>query len=337
MYAQMDQTHLRRLLMPKCLWIGSKINWDFRGIKPGVEEVYSFRPPRRNGILFHLASILVLLLASGIGLYRIAYVDVGPAFALYLAPVVLSIPLVPFMIYRLSLLMNAVYELGRDQVRLQWGLRVEVIPINTILWVQPASQLTEKIRYPWLRWPGSVFGARRMDAGNSLEYMASTTRDMILIATYEKVFGISPADPGEFLNVYQRLTELGSLFPPQHESVHPTFLLVRVWKTAWARTLILVGILLSLALVIWVSMAVPTRSQISLGFLPSGEPRDAIPAVRLMLLPVLNAIFWMFDFIVGLFLFRREDQRPLAYLLWLTSALASGLFLVAVFSILRLG
>jgi len=302
-----------------------------------VEEIYSFRPPRRAGIFFHLASILVLLFASGIGLYRIAYVAVGPAFALYLAPVVLAIPLVPFLIYRLSVLLNAVYEMGRDQVRLQWGLRVEVIPTSTILWVQPAAQLTEKIRYPWLRWPGSVFGSRRMEAGNSLECMASTTRDMILIATYEKVFGVSPAEPGEFLSVYQRLTELGSLVPPQHESVHPTFLLARVWQTPRARNLILVGILLSLVLVAWVSTAVPTKSQLPLGFLPSGEPRDAIPAVRLMLLPVLNAIFWMFDLIVGLFLFRREDQRPLAYLLWLTSALVSGLFLVAVFSILRLG
>ncbi len=309
----------------------------FHGIKSGVDDVYTFRPPRRAGILFHLITILVLLVASGVGLYRIAYVAVGPAFSLYLAPVVLAIPLVPFLAYRLSVLLNAIYQLGRDQVRLQWGLRVEVIPTNTILWVQPAADLTEKIRYPWFRWPGSVFGTRRMDAGTSLEYMASTRRDLILIATYEKVFGVSPADPGEFLSVYQRLTELGSLLPPHQESVRPTFLLARVWQTPQARALILVGIILNLALVTWVSTAIPTSAPISLGFLPTGEPRDAIPAVRLMLLPLLNTIFWMFDLIAGVFLFRREDQRPLAYLMWLTSVLVSSLFLVAVFFILHLG
>jgi hypothetical protein len=300
-----------------------------------VDEISRFKPPRRAGIIFHLSWILVLLAGSGVGLYRIAYVDVGPAFTLYLSPVILAIPLVPFLIYRMSVLMNAGYELGRDRVRLQWGLRVEVIPTSTILWVQPASALTEKIRYPWFRWPGSVFGSRRMSGGNIVEFMASRTRDLILIATYERVFGISPSDPGEFLRVYQYLTELGSLVPPQHESVHPTFLLARVWQTPQARALILTGVVLSLALVAWVSMAVPTRSQISLGFLPTGEPRDAIPAVRLMLLPVLNTIFGVFNLIVGLFLFRREDQRPLGYLLWLTSILVTGLFLVAVFFTLQ--
>jgi len=54
-------------------------------------------------------------------------------------------------------------------------------------------------------------------------------------------------------------------------------------------------------------------------------------------LPVLNTIFWTFDFFLGLFFFRRANQRLLAYLLWGTSVLVAALFWVALFIILRIG
>lgn len=302
-----------------------------------MDETFTFQPPVGAGIIFHLAGILVLLVSGGIGLYRMAYVAVGPAFTLYLILIILAILLVPFLIYRLIILLNAVYQLGRDSIRLQWGLRVEVIPTNTILWIQPAVDLTEKVRYPWFRWPGSVFGKRRLGGGTMVEYMASRTRDLILVATYERVFGISPADPGEFLRVYQRLTEMGSLVSPLAQSVRPTFLLARIWGTPKARYLILTSFLLSLALVAWVSLVAPTRGEVSLGFQPSGVPRERIPGIRLMLLPVLNTMIWVFNFIFGVFLFRRDDLRLLGYLLWGNSVFVTGLFLIAVYFILHIG
>jgi len=272
-----------------------------------------------------------------VGLFRIAYVDVGPAFALYLLPILLAIPLVPFLIYRFINLQNAVYILERDSIRLQWGLRVEVIPINMILWVQSASEIKERIRFPWFRWPGSVLGTRRLSSGTPIEFLASGKRDLVLIATYERVFAISPTEPEAFLGTYQRLTELGSLILSKAQSVHPTFLLARVWRTSPTRYLILTSILLSLALVIWVTLIAPDQNQISLGFLPTGEPRESIPGLRLMLLPVLNTIIWFFNFFAGLLLFRQEEQRPLAYLLWGNSILVAGLFLIAVYFILKIG
>jgi hypothetical protein len=277
------------------------------------------------------------MLAGIVGLYRIAYADVGPAFLLYLSPILLAIPLVPLLIYRLSYLQNAVYILERDSVRLQWGLRVEVIPNNTILWIKKRSDLVDKIRSPWIRWPGSVLGSRQLNKDTAVEFMASTSKDLILLATYERVFAISPSDPDAFLSAYQRLTELGSLISPQPQSVHPNLLLAGVWQNLLSRTLIMLGLVFSLALVTWVFLVGPTITQVSLGFLPGGEPRNPIPGMRLMLLPILNTIFWVFNFFAGLLLFRREEQRPLSYLLWGNCVFVSGLFLVATYFILRIG
>ena len=302
-----------------------------------MNDTSAFNPPRKAGVIFHIVCIVALIAGGGIGLYRISSTDVGPAFFLYLFSIILAIPVVPLLIYRLSYLQNAVYLLERDSIRLQWGLRVEVIPNNTILWIQKASDLTEPIPYPWIRWPGSVLGTRWIDGDTPVEFMASTSRDLVLVATYERVYAISPPDPDAFLEAYKRLTELGTLISPQPQSVHPSSLFAGVWNTPASRYLIIMSIFLSAVLIAWTVLVAPTRTELSLGFFPTGEPRIPIPGVRLMLFPLLNTVSLVLNFFAGLFLFRRDEQRPLAYLLWGNSILVAGLFLVATYVILRIG
>lgn len=302
-----------------------------------MNDSFIFYPPKKFGTIFHLVSIAVLIIAVAVSLFRIAYAEVGPTFLSYLVPILLAIPVVPLLAFRLNSLQNAVYKMERDSIRLQWGLRVEVIPTATILWVQPADHLTEPIRYPWIRWPGSVLGTRQLGGKTPIEFLASTSRDLVLVATFERVFAISPADPDAFLNSYQRMTELGSLIPPAAQSVRPTTIFAGVWRTPPSRYLLSASILLGLALIFWTSLVAPTRNAISLGFSPTGEPRDPIPGVRLMLIPLLNTMFWVFNFFVGLLLSRSEKNRPLAYLLWGNNVFVAGLFLIATYFILRFG
>lgn len=60
-----------------------------------------------------------------------------------------------------------------------------------------------------------------------------------------------------------------------------------------------------------------------------------MPAVRLFLLPVLNAAFFLGDTLLGLFFYRRVETRLASYLLWGVSVLTAALFLGAVFYILK--
>ena len=155
-----------------------------------------------------------------------------------------------------------------------------------------------------------------------------------MIATPEKFFAISPANADNFLMVYQHFTEMGSLLPPPASSVHPTILVTRLWGTRAARNLVVIGALLSLVLLIWVSLAIPTVEYVSLGINPTGEPRTPIPSVRLTLLPVLNYFTYLVDLLLGLVFFRRAETQYIAYLLWSNSIFISILFLVAVYFIL---
>jgi hypothetical protein len=179
-----------------------------------------------------------------------------------------------------------------------------------------------------------------------VEFMASETRQLVLIATPKGLFAISPDDPAAFLSTYHRLIELGSFSPLKARSVYPTSLLARLWRRRTARYLLLAGLAINLLLLAWVILVAPSRGQVILGFQRGGEPQ---PAIQLLLLPVLSSFFFIVDFIGGLFFYRRgvlllatppstgvarAPNMVLAYLLWGSGFITALLFFAAVAFIL---
>jgi hypothetical protein len=299
-----------------------------------VSNIFVFRPPVRQGYLVHFSAILLLLVMGALGLWQAFSTDVGPAFITFLLPGIAAFGLAVLLAYRVFALRGAFYALERDGFRLHWGLRTEVIPVNAVTWVGLAGELRETLPLPALRWPGSIVGTRHMAGLGPVEFMAAQTADLVLIFTRKRVYAISPADPLAFLQAFQRLTELGSLSPLESQSIYPTFFLARVWGSRMARGLILAGLSLVLFTLVWTSLAVSGHPQILMGFDLNGKPRDLVPGVRLMLLPVLSSMVYLVDLLVGLFFFREEENRLLAYLLWAGGVLVPLMFLIGVFYIL---
>ncbi|HBX68648.1 MAG TPA: hypothetical protein DEH25_04510 [Chloroflexi bacterium] len=300
-----------------------------------MNNEFVFYPPKRAGIIFHLTAIAALTLGGAWGLWQAVHASVGPTFLLYLLPFLAAVPLVPFLIYRLNNLENANYTLERDSLRLRWGLRLEVIPMAEVQWIRPYSDIKGSLRLPHLRWPGALLGTRRLPGGTtSIEYLAAQARSLLVIATPGRLYAISPANPDEFLQAYQHFTELGSLLPPAHQSVHPTIVVSRLWQNRPARYLILAGALSGLAVLVWASLATPGLEQVYLGFAPDGTPRPPIPSIRLMMLPILNSFTYFVNLFLGMSLFRRRETQALAYLLWGASIFVSILFLTAIYFIL---
>jgi hypothetical protein len=177
---------------------------------------------------------------------------------------------------------------------------------------------------PWLRWPGAIVGSRRVAELGAVEFLAADLAHMLLVATPEKVFAISPDDIGGFMALFRQMNELGSLAPLQPQSVYPRLLVGRVWEDRRARLLILSGFAVGLVLLGVVAVAVPNLETIA--WLTVGT---LAPSERLLLLPVLDGILWLVDLVLGIFLYRRGDDMQLAaYLLWGTSALTGALLLV---------
>jgi hypothetical protein len=90
------------------------------------------------------------------------------------------------------------------------------------------------------------------------------------------------------------------------------------------------GLLLNLGLVGWVGFLIPSLPQVPFGFNPFGVPSETAPSVRLILLPLISALMFISGLLAGLYLYRWDRERPLAFIIWLSSTLCALLFLMAV-------
>lgn len=282
-----------------------------------------FQPPRRSGILIQVGLFIIL---AGVGAYFFFLAVSDPSgtnFLLFMLISLLAFSPLTLLAYRAYALLNGVYILRRDGLMIRWGLRREDIPLGEIEWIRPATELGFRLPQPWLRWPGAILGSRRSNELGLVEFMAANLRDMLLVATPNKVFAISPAQHSEFMAVYQRMNELGSLTPIEAQSIYPQVLIARVWEDPVARALILIGLGIGILLFALVGFSIPGLSTI-----PWTEPGSTAPPERLLLLPILGALIWFVNFTSGIFLYRRGgDLRIAAYMLW-GSALLTGLLLL---------
>lgn len=293
-------------------------------------RVGHFPPAKQLGLLLHLVIILVLAGVSIWGFVNLSNAQVGPAFVSYLLIGILAFAPIPFLGYRAFALFKADYYIDRDSLAILWGLRLEDIPLTDIEWVRPASDLTHPLALPRLRLPGAVLGTRRHPDLGAVEFIASSARNLILIASSKHVFAISPRDAASLVRTFARATELGSLTPTEAKSVYPSFVITQAWERPIARLLWLTGLLLNLGLVAWVGFLIPALSQVAFGFAAFGAPTEAVPSARLILLPLISFFLFVTGFLAGLYLYRWDKERPLAFIIWISSTLTAMLFLLAV-------
>lgn len=281
-----------------------------------------FTPPKRPGIIFHFSALIIFSTGSLLTIIQANRAEIGPAFGLWLLLfLLLALPL-PILIYRTYALRRAAYQLSPEGIRITWGLRAEEIPMSKILWLSPDTHLERPLPRPWLSWPGGVLGTRKI-GGGEVEYMATRTRELLIIATSGKMYAISPEYPERFLRAFHRQAEIGTLSPIPSRSVYPRFVVGNVWANNSARIVILTGFILSLAIFFWTTFAFPTTSALP------------ISRTQFFLLPVANGLFYLIDLLLGLFFFRNSSSQPLAYLLWGSSILTSLLFFGAFVQLLN--
>jgi hypothetical protein len=289
-----------------------------------------YRPALRQG-LWLLVPLAVFLMAACMALFWLAFQEqYGTYFILFLIVALLLLIPLGFVLYRAYALLRSSYNLDRNGLHLNWGLRREAIPLTKVEWVRPVSSLTFALPLPRFTFPGAVLGVVECKELGTLEYMASGINDLVLVATSGRVFAVSPSDSRGFLKQFHSLLELGSLNPIEPVSSMPAGFLQRVWRDARARWLVIADVLLTLAFLAFVSLVIPTRQVISLGFDPSGSPLPSVSATRLLLLPLLCIFVVLLDLGVGLFFYRREEQQKAAFLLWIAAAILPLLLTISV-------
>ena len=291
-----------------------------------------FPPDKRRGLLLHGIMLAILLALSAWGFINLSRADVGPNFVVYLLVGLISFAPIPLFGYRAYALTRAEYILDRDSLEIRWGLRDEDIPLTDIEWIRSAQDLTHPLGLPPMTMPGAVLGLRRHPDLGVVEFIASDTRNILLVSTAKRVYAISPTRPNEFTQTFARSTELGSLIPAQAKSVYPSFIVTQAWDSGLARYFWLATLFLNLGLFVWVSLLIPSFTRVALGFSPDRN-MAAVPSVQLIIVPLISTLSALTGWAAGLYFYRWEKQRILSFVVWASSALTSLLFLIAVFFI----
>ena len=100
------------------------------------------------------------------------------------------------------------------------------------------------------------------------------------------------------------------------------------------RFLIILGALSCIALFIYAGIGISSNSQIHLRILSIGAPGEPVPAIRLLLLPLLNTFIFLTDLFIGLYFYLDRETKHLAFLVWGTGLATSLIFMGGVYFIL---
>ncbi len=289
----------------------------------GVEFV--FYSPRRGGVVLHTALAILFTLAALYSFDQLGRTGFGQRYAVFLALFIVMVVSIPVMLYRLYGLLRSQYRLDPNGITLRWGMRVEQIPIGEVRSVILAADLSEPLPLPLFGMPGAVLGLRSHKRFRYIEYLAGTPRGLVLIETRKQAFAISPTDPQGFISTFYRVNEFGSVEPVANQSVYPGMVLGAAWGILPARFLLLAGLGVSLMVLIWGAASVTAAPGLLVEIPGTAGAVRSVGAPQLVLLPVLNAFYYLLNASLALFFLRDERTHVLAYLLLLGSLLCSGL------------
>lgn len=303
-----------------------------------MDQAFLFLPRRTASIvllsalffIFTMLNLFNLVLLASLPFNWLTLVNIAAA-------LLLPIPL-PWLFYHLWAMRGAAYSLERNGIRLRWGARAVDIPMNRVLWARMDGEDNARLVFPRFYLPGVVLGmgGRRLQDGSlaevPVEFLASGIHHLVLIATPERVFAISPEDPHALLGTFDELIQYGSLDPIPPLSVFPAFLPRAVLGAPAPRILMFAGLAVNGLLFVIAAMIDPA----ALSHLAEANPSLPIPTGGMWVLPVINLIICLIEWVGGVVLYRIQNNRLLAYLLWGGGLCASLLFAVAMVRFARM-
>jgi len=270
-----------------------------------------FLPPKRTGFW-----VLLVLLVGVLAAIIVLVIDASRTaqqlrFTLELVLAFMMLIVWIWLLLRLHTLLTTRYTLSRRDLELRWGLRREVIPMPEIEWIRPVSDFKSKLPLPAFSLPGVYFGKRQVAGLGAVDFAATERRFFLIVACHGRYFVISPQEEHVFLDLFERLIELGSLESAISISEGFGTLWHCVWSDSTTRWLILGGLAANAALLVLALTLVRLQPNITWTTL------EIVPSQRLLLLPLLGLLAWVMDACAGAaFTLRGTLEKLMVYLLW---------------------
>jgi len=287
--------------------------------------------------------LAILIAGIALGISQLGQALISLVSLLWIGLLLLAVPAALLVLNRMFGLLTASYRVDRDGFYLRWGMSYEQIALGSISEVSPIRAgdpnrgQAEEPRRPRLGfwWPGCVVGEAKFGTGERLEFF-STSHPILVIRTMTgRGLAISPPDVEAFQAAFFSATRMGSLESIPERSERADFLVKRVWNDRLARALILIGLLIPLLLLGALAVLAPSLPElVPFGFGPTGEPTPLAPPGRLLLLPMIAALVWTADLVLGAWFFGNYTDQPVAYALWSAAIVAGALLAGATWQLL---
>jgi len=289
---------------------------------------------KRLGTAFGVAIVLALLMFDfGVVLYlRTRPIDLLTFFG-GLA-IMLSLPAIAVVMYRLYGLRRSGYSLDRNQLTIAWGRTGHIIPTRLIEHIVPGESVSPRIRFRGGRWPGLWVGQGDIPEIGLTLFNASAPLDrQLLVVTDMAAYAISPVDREGFIRAYEARKAMGPTQDILQGSIRPPVFELPLWTDQLAHRLLLGAAVLCAALFAYVCFRYPQLPRrVALHFSEAGIADRFGAASDTFIIPAIGLLALMVNLVLGVVIYLRE--RLPAYLLWSGAILVQGMLWVAAVALL---
>ncbi|MGQ9626053.1 MAG: DUF1648 domain-containing protein [Anaerolineae bacterium] len=276
--------------------------------------------------LFFVALLLVFdgylffhLLSGGFNLFTF-----GKGLAL-----VLSLPLLAFLSYRVYECFTLEYGLSRDALTIFHAGSWEIIPLGEIERIWEGDGQSEVKTKVW-GWPVPWLGRREVMGESEVIFYTTIppARGLWLVAG-GCTYCISPDDVKGFLEALALRRELGPVHKVRAESRPSPFLALPLWQDKLGTLLLVLALALNVALFGYLcGRYTSLPDSLPLHFDALGQVDRLGARVEIFRLPGLGGLVLLLNFVLGAVLHRRE--RVGAYLLWVGAIAVQVVFWLVV-------
>ncbi|NLV73808.1 MAG: DUF1648 domain-containing protein [Chloroflexi bacterium] len=267
-----------------------------------------WKPDKRLGLLVGGGIVLVI---SALIIY-LGYTIVRLPFSPSMVLIGLFIMLLAYVwgaaLYHLLDLLTLSYYLDRSQLAINSLYARTTIPLSSVTGVMEGSQAPAETNFRGVEWPGFIHG--RYWLADSTQVGTHSTQPLasqLIVSTPRGTFGISPAEQGAFLAELRLMLSEGSTRVVTEERVRNPVTALPLWGDRWVWAAIALTLALNFALWAFMSFVyggLPERLPIQ--YNPSGRVEVIGPKSSLLMIPLIGAMTWLVNSLLGMVLHASE-------------------------------
>jgi uncharacterized membrane protein len=292
-----------------------------------------WRPRLRTGMLVGLGAIVLVLVVDAGLIWRVVHGPLSGWTFVCALLALLSLPVIAFIVYRTYDLTQLRYEFDRNCLMIVSAATRHLVPLERVERLIDGRNNQLQVRGRGLTWPGCWIGRGEIEGiGLTFFYATAPIRQQLIVVTPSLAYGISPPQADNFQEVFRTSRELGPSVEVEQKSVQSPFVHWAIWRDRVAQGVLLGGTLLLLALFGILCFRYPDLPNLlPMHFDVSGRVDRIAPRSEVFVLPIIGAIVWGSNGILGAISYRRE--RMVSYLLWSGALITQFLLLIALWNI----